>query len=479
MAAESHAHLCSLRFRARVVLEALSPVSLASGHDDDVFDTALACDANGLPVLPATALAGVLRASWRTHFGADPVALFGSTARSHDAGRASRVRLSFGHLHDASDTPVDGLVHERERLFADPLLAPLLTDAPPQREHVALDHRGVARERGKFDRTGVGVGHRFSFDLGLDAPAGDAAHADWQRLLGLLGSPGFRLGGATRRGYGALKVVRLAAACFDLRTADGRERYAALPARLDLPAPMLQAIELPPVPAPDTWQCIRIELVPEDFWRSGQGGHSFSRAARTPDALPWSERRVQWRKGRGALAREPEVVLPASGIKGALAHRLAFHDRRLAGRFADDAADFDQPSAAVEALFGSVKTKVDGRAGEVLIDDLRLRVDDGAVIALQHNSIDRFTGGARDGALYAEEVVAAAPPALELQLRASAFDALDEDSRRRIRQALAATLRDLCEGRLALGAAQAKGHGYFSGRITAMPDWLKNEGGWK
>jgi CRISPR/Cas system CMR subunit Cmr4 (Cas7 group RAMP superfamily) len=48
-------HICCL------VLETVSPLSIATGRDDDLFDNLLVCDANNLPAIPGTSFAGVLR----------------------------------------------------------------------------------------------------------------------------------------------------------------------------------------------------------------------------------------------------------------------------------------------------------------------------------------------------------------------------------------------------------------------------------
>lgn len=460
------------RHLARVTIETRAPLSLGAGRGDGVFDVSVARDANNLPYLPATSLAGVLRALWRDHYGHDPVEIFGAADN-----RASRLAISSGHIHDGNDVPVDGLVHERARLSGDPLLGPLLTDDLPHRDHVALDRRGSARAHSKFDRTFVPVGHRFTFDLAFESGCGDAADADWRRLLALLGSPAFRLGGATRNAYGAFRVHHVRAGEFDLRTQAGRAAYAATPARLDQPANALLPVDLPALAAGSGWQAIVLALQPEDFWRAGNGGHAFSRRDKLADALPYSERRVEWNGGRGSLAAEPHIVLPGSAIKGALAHRLAYHHRRLAGSFVDPAAPPDDtPDQAAKALFGYVDECGDGRAGRVLIDDLRLSAAAARIAVIQHNSLDRFTGGVRRGILFSEEVVGGAPFKLRLHVRDDALGELAEDERQRVRRALRATLLDLCRGRLALGAAQAKGHGYFSGVIEKAPDWLMEEG---
>ena len=454
-----------LRYCARITLENTAPLSIGSGQADALFDVAIARDANSLPYLPGPAIAGLLRSIWREHYGDDPVELFGD-----NQSRVSKVIVSHGHIHNARNTPVDGLYHDRGALARDALLAPLLQDLP-HRDHVALNPRGTADDRGKFDRSFVPVGNRFSFELSLTGNAED--EANWQNLLALLASPGFRLGGATRRAYGALAVKHLKCRCFDLAKAEDRAAYARLPARLDEAENQLQTADLPKLHAESGWQRIVLKLKAEDFWRAGKGKNSFSRQQKLPDALPYSERKVSWQGDMAQEAQQADIVLPGSSIKGALAHRIAFHHRRLCGDFSAPAKEDEAINPAVKTLFGALENKKQGVAGNVLIDDVRLNAASLIFAPMQHTSIDRFTGGVRQGVLYSEELIGGGEEiTLVLQIRERTIKALDHDEGQKIIAALRETLNDLCAGRLALGAAQTKGHGFFSGKILSAPQWL-------
>lgn len=94
------------------------------------------------------------------------------------------------------------------------------------------------------------------------------------------------------------------------------------------------------------------------------------------------------------------------------------------------------------------------------------------VQAMIHNSIDRYTGGVRNRMLFVEELIWQRPIELRITLLTGV-----ERSEPTARQALARAIRDLCEGRLALGAGTTKGHGSFTG----TPDdnakaWLSAQG---
>jgi len=98
---------------------------------------------------------------------------------------------------------------------------------PVARDHVRIDHRGITVPQGKFDRSILPVGNRFTVELVLwsETPLGDRL----EQVLGLFDTPSVRAGGATRRGLGRLKLARAAMVTFDLRNADDRARFAQLP----------------------------------------------------------------------------------------------------------------------------------------------------------------------------------------------------------------------------------------------------------
>lgn len=458
---------------ARVTLETTAPLSIASGRNDGIFDTHLVRDANGLPLLPGTALAGVLRHQLVDRLGeAAADRLFGHLGnRTDNTGHASRVSVTHGHLHDQDNHPVDGLCSTLS-----PWLAPLANALPPKRDHVRLNRRGSVDGSGKFDRAFLPAGHRFSFDLILQSETDDAA--DWQALTGALACAGFRLGGATRAGYGAVIVRSIRALTADLSRADGLAAFAAWPARLDAPLP--PAAEPIPLPADaDDALALQLVLTPEAGFRIGQpGAPSLSGDSKPADAVPYTERRIVWHNDK-ASEGERQIVIPASSVKGALRHRTAFHHARLSGRFIPREARLDEranPDDGLAGLFGEAGDTPDsgaGRAGCLWFDDAVLGPDSWSSATQMHVAIDRFTGGARAGRLFKEELVHTRQPdaiALRIALDRARLGAVESSQRRALRLAL----DDLAEGRLALGAASSRGHGFFTGRIEGALAELEN-----
>lgn len=467
---------------ARFVLETATPLSISTGAPDGVFDSALVRDANDLPALPASTLAGVLRHLHPDGHDAERTnALFGyqRPGMGHgDNGQGSRLRVAWGALLDSKGEAVPPLAlgDERAKLEKDPLLAPLLDPGRAVvRNRVRIGPRGAADDRGKFDRTVLPTGYRFAGELSLwsnQAPS-EAPDHEWNRLLALLRDPRLRAGGATRAGLGRLNLQRLHGRGFDLRDADDAKAFRGLDPALD------KTSGLTPLPCatlapPAGWLALTLQLRAQDLWRIGQGNAPVNPTAdKAPDALPILEPRVIWdAAGHGSWSGGQLALAPASAIKGALAHRVAFYDNCLTGRFAEDIAAVgtwdkageDDGSQAVRELFGYSKTRQaapgepTGQAGRVWLDDALLPVGKQDAVALMHNAIDRFTGGVRDRLLFSEELLWRTPLTLHCLLDLSEL-AADAPARRVLRLAL----DDLLSGRLALGAGGGKGHGRFTG----------------
>jgi hypothetical protein len=184
------------------------------------------------------------------------------------------------------------------------------------------------------------------------------------------------------------------------------------------------------------------------------------------------------------------ALVPGSSVKGALSHRTAFHWNILDdnGVFADDldqetlaAWDKSMDCEGVRQVFGHAKNRGPegaghrqgtGQAGHVIIEDAQIQVSAADAQAMIHNSLDRFTGGVRDRMLFAEELVWRRPVDLKITLLPG-LGRVDANARR----ALARAIKDLCQGRLALGAGTTKGHGSFTGAPDAATrSWLADQG---
>lgn len=400
------------------VLELVSPLHIGSGEPDGTSDAGVVLDFNGLPGIPGTSLQGMLRAELAAAAGEDAAErIFGrSGVTGDDMGRGGRLWVSWGVIHDSKNNPVRKRISTKARDED-----PVLRDAarPMLRDHVRLNERGVAQKNGKFDELVVSAGHRFSVTLRLGTAAGDSCadlSADWRLLQQIYENPALRLGGKTRRGLGSFRMANSQ-----------------------------------PGESVATEQMYRLTLAPEGLWMFGGGSSDEA------DSAPVRGNRIKW---DGALGSVEDVwVLAGSSIKGAIAHRTRFHANRIAGNYIDKRNE--QAAANVEEwlynLFGHEGGNgKEAKPGKVYIDDILVPSSQVKMAGVQnHVSIDPFTGGAKESALFNDQPLVRDAGSLDLKVRwrgsppAEALQALQE------------ALKDLCESRLSLGAHSGRGYGVF------------------
>ena len=459
---------------ARFVLEARSAFALLTGMADGSFDNTLLRDANHLPAISGTSLAGVLRSRFLAEYGEEQTRkVFGYADQQKDQDEASALHLSWGVLHDSNNQACEGLI-DKETIQNDNLLERLSQDHLIVRERVALNKRGVAKDKMKFDQTLAPKGCRFSVEMSYWSNTENDPL--WDNILALLSQP-LRLGSGTRNGYGVFNTIQLYKACFDLRKKEDYQIFSQLSgSRLD-DIKHLKKHSL------DN-QCdydIQLELEAEDFWRFGQTGAPLKSSDKAPDHVPLSEPIIKWKK-RGNKVRgefnnsRRKVVVPATGVKGALVHRLEFHYRRLTADYAtaENTAYEEQEETRtkdhlIANLLGYATDTKDekslGQAGLLYFHDVFMSYQEADLAHLMHTSIDRFTGGVRDGYLFSEEMLWKKQWMLNIDIDWDRLQANKTDNEEQLTllfKALRLSLDDLAQGRLALGAGASKGHGYFT-----------------
>ncbi|MFK8016968.1 MAG: RAMP superfamily CRISPR-associated protein [Gammaproteobacteria bacterium] len=468
------------RYVARFTLEATTAISLASGDKDGLFDVSLVHDANGLPTIPGTALAGVLRSLYlrdrrREHdeewAQADTNEVFGQ--QDGKVALTSRLAVSFGFLQDSHGDPVDQLLlgEEAQKLRTDPMLVAALAQmaTPTTRDRVSLNHRGVSQNF--FNRTVLNAGYRFSGELILSGNAdNDGLFKD---ICGLLCHPLLRLGGATRAGLGRVECKSLHIGSFDLQ--DSMQRRVFL--KLNIGVGNTIGLSNQPPKAPEVPGVVRatLQLTPQTPWRFGGGDEASvsGDGEEVADLLPKMESCWSWKDGK-AEAKALELLVPASSIKGALAHRVAFYLNCEAKRWAENTDEFDATKDPdLVTLFGDASDdkRKTGQAGHVLIDDAYAPRDPASLQVVMHNSIDRFTGGVRNRFLFTEEVVHQTGAKVTLTIETDGVS-------KAAQMALARALDDLRNGELPLGAASSRGLGFFECDVDwhGKPAWLPSPG---
>ncbi len=411
-----------IRYIAHIIMEAQSPLKVGSNASDFLQDSPVQKDWNDLPMILGTSIAGVLRKS----FGGGEGEVFGKED-------GSKIIFSNALLLDENGKVNEGLLFDRSDFLS-------IFDHLPIREHTAITDKGVARDNSKFDEEVVYKGARFKFSIEMP----DDKEA-FEKIIDLLLDPAFRLGGGTTKGFGKFKILKIMSQAFD------EEGYLGYSNSLnDVLADTLEPKET----LPQKYTNYTLKISPDDFFMFGSGfGDSDA------DSTPVYEKVVDY---PNAKLSDAKLLIPASSIKGALSHRTAFHYNKAAGDTIESGnAKTGEENDAVKAVFGHKKelaadSKTElGQKGRVLLSDC-FKENRGDTKVFDHVSIDRFTGGAIDGALFQEKTIAQ-KDVWEIEVL------LEKGTDETYVKAFEMALDDICRGMLPLGGMTTKGHGIFTG----------------
>ncbi|HRN05194.1 MAG TPA: RAMP superfamily CRISPR-associated protein, partial [Muribaculaceae bacterium] len=278
------------------------------------------------------------------------------------------------------------------------------------------------------------------------------------------------------KGYGRLNVVKCQQASLNLAKPEDLEKY--LKKSSSLAEEWAGFTEISETESLDDskWTHYQLKLKPLDFFMFGSGmGDSDA------DNVYVSELVVS--QGE-SIDNNKRVLIPGSSVKGAIAHRTAYHYNKIKKRFAGEQKPEDITGCnneAVAAIFG----KADGdkfTRGRILIDDIikgqvKAEADADAgekatptAKTFFHNKIDQFTGGTMDGALFQEKVIYDKDAEYTFDIYVET-DALKDE----VVNAFEQSLRDICTGLLPLGGITNRGNGIFTGTATKdnEPLWEK------
>ena len=477
------------RYLARIILEAANPLAVGSGERDVHTDQLVITDVNGLPYIPGTALAGVLRNSLELDLGKNIIEkLMGFQGEKKqngpDDGQGSRLILSHAQMIGHDGNSIDGIVNiDWDNDFYKQF------KKLPVRQHVRISHKGAAEDKGKFDEQVVYKGTRFCFEMEL---VSDGTDTDiWEKILDTFNSPLFRMGGGTRKGFGELTVIDCKSVILDLKKVTDVNKYLDKTSSLNDTFWSSESDSKRMIES-DQLIIYNLDLQPVDFFL-------FSSGLESTDAkmIPVTEKVIDWNEdGKPSFTNE-QILIPASSVKGALAHRIAFHYNKIKNIYADNLTveilkdneySFDIESKAkdeygklvdvatkgnpaVRTLFGFSAKGDDGQRGNVILSDIfKGDLNSANMKLLNHVAIDRFTGGAMDGALFNEEVVYKDGDDYIMTIRV-----LKKGLVKDAEKAFDLALYDIKTGMLPLGGGTLRGHGSFTGTITKNGKELENE----
>lgn len=444
------------RFVAQIMIECATPMALHSGEKDILTDALVATDINGMPYIPGTSIAGIIRHA----IGEDTAKKYLGYHEDNSIG--SKVIFSEGKLVGPDGGVLDGhaIIDPNNAFYA-------LYHQLPIRQHVKINDKGCAKDGGKFDEQVVFKGSRFVFEVEMVGTDEKEYEGFFKTLLNTFSMGTLRVGGGTRKGFGEIKIISCTSEKYDLTKEEQLNKYLSKSSCLSV---KLAGEEIEGSNSKRDSREYRLTLTPEDFFLMGSGyGDS------DVDMSFVSEPIIVW-NGNKASIKEECTLIPASSIKGALAHRTAYHFNRILERYADNSENlprFENENEAVQALFGyesqSEKSQLRGALlfSDIIDEPVQSKI-------LNHVSIDRLTGGAIDGALFSEKVQYADGREFKTTIYLSNGDfeynlkELElEDKKDKILEAFECALKDLCEGYLPLGGGVNRGHGRFIGKYES------------
>ena len=402
----------------RVDLKLESALSIGSA-ESVLTDVDVVLDSRGLPLIPATSLAGVYRSFFAE---ADARDFFGKLVE--DGGELTQ---SVVRVYDASWMPT--------------IAGEVSNQSVSIRDNVSLGEvNKVAKTGLKFDRQVVERGALFRTyievsDCTLRSQDGVSICECLEQMLSALNEGSLALGAKTTRGLGKVSVRSCLLRSFDL--ADPGQMDAWLDFHLFDGAAwsgeVAGAVSLQRHAGNDL--VLALDL-------TQRGAASIREYATAPGRPDFEQLHIRdTREGMGTI-REIEVpVIPGSSWAGAFRNRY----RTIAGE------------KATRWLFGDVWQeggKTVTRMSRIEFSETELT--GGGWKEITRNSIDRFTGGTKDGALFKLRTYYGGRARLEIRIRCKDDELSDE-----LLAPLLACIADLHNGLLAVGGLTAVGHGMF------------------
>lgn len=460
----SNTTIYDLRFLAHIILEAETPIVIGSGRKTMLTDSEILKDYNGLPYIPGTSIAGVIRHALPVDLGNK---FFGLKDDKNNKG--SEIVFSEAKLLNGSGLVIDRLcdtVDNFSKRFKN----------LPKRNHVRISHRGVAEDHSKFDEEVIYKGCRFCFEIEMVARSSEKEYASntFDQVLTEIQKDTFRIGGGTRVGFGKMHPVSIKKRSFDLKKKEELSSYLATNSSLEKDYSGWEDFKNNSI-KDQNWIKYSLTLKPMDFFSFGSG-----KGDNDVDTVPVKESYVKW-DGHNGFFVENALLIPASSLKGALAHRVAYYYNLKHRIYAMQipVEEFENYTGsnnpAVRMLFGCQKEgegETVQKRGIAIFNDIFADYPGDKI--LNHVAIDRFTGGAMDGALYSEKVVDGKGELTfhteVLIEKLPAIDNNDIDAQTIYKDAIKAfekALGDIDKGLLPLGGGNGRGHGIFKCKFTS------------
>ena len=442
----------------KITFQLESPLCIGSGRND-ITDQDILRDARGIPYIPGSAVAGVIREACDGAIDED------------------RLKYYFGYAHinkGKNDESVESSIIESKIIFYD---ATLVDDGKnkkdellyriSQRDGVALNEYKSAKKQAKFDWEILEGDCKFQTFIEISEEESDNEIAAEEMLINIAKvwkEADIRFGAKTTRGFGKICNVDIIRRSFELvkNPDNGIEDWLEFNLFDD------ESWE-----DNDSYEKISSELKKYNEWKLKekkklslrlklQGGISirrYSTQCSEEESSPDQEQMTTIKFNNKKSSDQDQVesqksieeiaVIPGTTWAGAIGHRM---EELIKG--SKEKRDNDTP---VYHYFGAAK---ENNKEKSLICFGESRLTGGEFKIMSRNAIDRFLGSTAEGALFTEKIYIGGETTLDISFGDPYNTAVSYSND--FIKALAATLTDLHEGYLAVGGATSVGRGVFS-----------------
>ncbi|MBF1009911.1 MAG: CRISPR-associated protein [Lachnoanaerobaculum sp.] len=433
----------------KITFQLDSPLCIGSGRND-ITDQDILRDARGIPYIPGSAVAGVLREAcqgimddkaWKYYFG------YSSTNTGNKVKSDNDIIESQIIFYDAT------LVGDNKDKDGNPKYR------ISQRDGVALNEYKSAKKQAKFDWEILEGDCKFQTFIEISeeqSNVNEKVKVDevLTNIAKIWKETDIRFGAKTTRGYGKICNVEIIGKNFDFTSKDEISSW------IDFN-----------IFEENSWEnAILYEdmlntLMKDNIWTLKdnnrlslklrlEGGLSirrYSTECSDEESAPDQEQLTTVKFDKNGS--EEVAVIPGTTWAGAIGHRMEELIKSSKVKEVEISKDYIQKYY----YFGTVDSKVKEKS---LIYFNESKLTGGQFKKMSRNAIDRFLGSTAEGALFTEKIYIGGETTLDISFGDPYNTAVSYSDD--FIKALAATLTDLHEGYLAVGGATSVGRGIFS-----------------
>lgn len=426
---------------ARFILQTKTPLHCGGGSDPSL-DQPVNRDSYGLWRIQGSSVAGILRSYVRDAEPKQEDILFGHHNASKTTSSNSTVDQSASLVWCS-----DALLLDFDENYAFKKIASGndigFSVGPFVRDHVNIDlEKGTATDGGKYDEEIVPPGVKFAIELKLDGwneeLSADKSDA-FLKLCSAIKQGLITFGGKTVSGYGKVDCTYAEVRELNLKSKDDLETYLNLsdsPVFADNEGHSVELLKVDELTSKDDYLYtgkLVLPLVSNGPILVGGTNSKDSEVDMVCLMTP-----ILDDKKKDYIYK---YTIPGSSLRGVIRHRV-FDILKALDKYSDK-------NDELNSIFGSVSGK-NGSAGHVKCSDIYLGVDKAQHV--QHVAIDRFTGGAIDGALFDEAPIWESCLLLKTEIEFTDLTAFQT-------AVLMHALLDICTGDAPIGGGTNRGNG--------------------